>query len=1576
MQTTTSGATATALPPSIPSAAQLHTGQLEDYELMLTAMGDINLHNSIPIRPFSPLHRVSEDGFSAMWQLLRDQDFMDLCTNLELQLLDLYVSLEDGKYIYQTWGIDGNRVTLPLTEHAKWQALKPRIEMAATSLGGAINSNRTISMERICWFYGLAPWIRQNVHEHAAAKFALQENIASHHLKLEDDFDILELRRRPTDEDRAAFRASRRRSPNPSQVDTQTVHADIIRAEIIETVNQFLPEGSTSPLTYLANDILAGATVEQVRATPTIYLQKILQSAKAETLGMLLLSAMDWYGGEIGEETSPYIRTKLIANALQLWLASRTSENPDQIAGYALQARANWGKSYQAIRAEFEAHLLTSKQASSEKEAIVIARLFLPLFPAEFRARGIPVDLAYRSTVVWVNFVNGVNIVNATDPGLLGRLRFEQLVNLPIQLSEGATQEQLSQIGLARLLPTLDWAVAQGVIAQKSRKDYTQDDIDRALSELDKQTNELNEAIVRIDEEAPQRLSMAKNELERLFGKVAFTSDGRKLARTQMEPILYSRDTPFLRGKGYDSYSLLDVLASGKFDDQKKWFVTEADGTTLSSKWIQIDESRTIKSNGISLGEGWGGRQKVLSPFAKLLDVKTLFDNDFKHHLERITAAYETLIKSLLASLPYTDRQALEFGEIKVHSLRMQTNLVEADNETPEIILPLRARNGLILQATYEHQTTCYELLPRVGMLRRIENLDSKLFGGELKSEKWRVSKNGTSTVKVLRHKTVPFDWDAHLNGTAPKKQTDCQAIIEQLGDTLTATPKPAQNTQGAPLTLSSSRSAAISHHIATALLFVDPVALRKSAYGQTQFELEDEQTETGLAIIKMVVPFWGSIEDLMSGDKNRYPMGAFGLFTDLLSFGLPFGKFVSGSVRVITTTARLSLRATLPAFTSLTKKLLISTLSALNPLDGIPSLLKVLGTTAWKGGRFALGKLKGLAGRTGHYDFVHSLPQTGEAERWRPLADGDQLARVRGVDDVPVRNLTSSGKSDYRLIDPLSSKPYGPTLPTRAGELSQGRSHYAPLKKTNNQTLVDLSENTSVREVLEIDGRTTLFLDDVPYRLDGDVLRRVDLIDDSEALKLVPCRPRRMPGSDACINSYVTGDPAPTPALGSFDETKGYAPWFGDRLSTPATRPGHEGAFFARDGVVYKDVDNVLTAHKEHFTTLGFAKDWLVPGKEISTNLQFRKGIYGRIEVRGAYEGTDDLHRVGAILVPSIDETKTHVFTRLNTDKYYHTTVLAGQSLTEPLTLKRLLKAELAEGTEGAELLRVYTGSLGANNVARIYGVDAIERAMETMERIAIRIGTSATPPTNMKWLKVDTSPGEALMFDHSTRMIVTQLPKGATSWSRSKVAPEAFRQRTVEIFDTLFLEPSIVLKNTDSALRIDSTMKKLHNLIPRHQRPFNARNIAYAEVVTATGKREVYVSVSGAQGATGHLPLFRHNLGADQVKVGETTYFNVDMNEVFPSTSLRVSDEGKLLAVPATIKDIESYSPILTRKPTSLDSESKLISVIREKYPDPRSIGTVNVATTMPPCESCSVVIKEFGYDGRENALNVLWH
>jgi len=79
--------------------------------------------------------------------------------------------------------------------------------------------------------------------------------------------------------------------------------------------------------------------------------------------------------------------------------------------------------------------------------------------------------------------------------------------------------------------------------------------------------------------------------------------------------------------------------------------------------------------------------------------------------------------------------------------------------------------------------------------------------------------------------------------------------------------------------------------------------------------------------------------------------------------------------------------------------------------------------------------------------------------------------------------------------------------------------------------------------------------------------------------------------------------------------------------------------------------------------------------------------------------------------------------------------------------------------------------------------------------------------------------------------------------------------------------------------------------------------------------------------------------------------------------------------VAIPHTIKDIDTYTPALTRRPTSLDSEAKLISVLRKKYPENHMIASVDVATTMPPCTSCSVIVKEFGYDGTANALEVLW-
>lgn len=1564
MQTMPSNGTSSVPSASSPTTAQVFQGQLQDYELLLSFLraevNSLSHFSQTLIRPrtFSPLDQENETGQSALQSLLKDPDYQALCQNNKVSPHYLIVTLKDGAFVYETSNRDDvNKTALTLTGNARWKALRTRIEKSVPLLAGQIRYDRLVSLPRMATFYGMAPWDPTQTAEHQAAIDTLEEKIATFRLGLEEDFNILDLKRSITQEDRhVSFQ---------SALPAASLHGQFITGAIKQTIQTFLPDGSTSLLTHLAGDILLSATPERVRAQPTVYLQKILQSSEAEKLADLLLSTMDWYGGKPGEETSPHIRTKVVANALQIWFKARILDYPDRIAGYDLQTSSNWGKSYKNIWRAFENHLLTSKRASSEQEAIVMARLFLCQFPAEFQVTDIPIDLSYRGTVVWVNFVNGVNLVKSTDPKALSRRTFQQLVNLPLQLSKAATKEQSSDVGLARLLPTMDWAVTQGVIPQKRFEEYTQGDIERALSELDKHTSALNKAILQLNAEPPKRLSIAQTLVENhlhVFNMGAGDQNDsfwkeHDLARISPGAHLNPEQNVIKH------YSAIDVMAENKFDDKQPWSIFKKNGL-LTEYSLWLDQNRILQIGGSLL----------MARSYTFPDCKALFEQKFKSYMNLLKPAYETLIRSLLASLPFSDRQALELGTLTLYTLRKETYRIEARHETPEKVLPLRARNGLLLKTTYRGLTTTFELLPRAGVIRRIDNLDPDLFGGVLKSENWPIGTNSNS-VKVLRHQNLPFDWKAHSTGSTPLNQARCEAIIEQLGQTFMAPTHSVENDDSVPLTINSNRCREISNFIATHLLFKDPKALRTFAYGQTKFNREEAEWARTKEIIKIFVPFWKSIEDITSDDMERKVNGAFGLSMDWASFAFPIGKFVSGSAKLISNASRLTVRVRLTAFSLITKELLISTLQAMNPIDGVGTLLKALGSRGLKLGRSSIFRIRKMAGKAGHYEWVKSLPQISDASRWRPLASGDGLATFRGIDDVPIRNMTSAGKADYRLIDPVSARPYGPSLPPATGELSLGRSHYSPLETNNRHVMVEVSESTRIREMPEVDGRTTLFLDDVPYRLDGDILRRVDLIDDSEALKLIPCRPRRAPEQNICINSYVTGNPAPTPETGSFDETKGYAPWFGDRLSTPAGRPGQQGEFLTLDGAIYRVTENVPIRFNGNPRTLGFAQNHLAPSNSITATLEFRKGIYARIEVRGAYEGANDLHRVGAILVPALDDTATHVFTRINTHQYYLATVPKGHSLREPLTFKRMTEPAMADGTLGEELLRVYTGSLNANNIVRIHGIKAVERAMKTMEEIAIPIGTMAIPPRDMKWLKVDTSPGEALMFDNSTRMIVTRLPEGASSWTRSKEAPPAFRQKTAEIFDTLFLSPTINPKDTNAGLRIDNTMQKLQRLLPRHERPFNARNIAYAEVTPVSGHREIYVSVSGAQGSTTRLPLFRH-LGANHVRIGDTTYINIDFNQAFPKTSLAVTAEGKILAVPLTIKDVGTYKPIQTVRPTSLDSESKLISVIREKYPDPAEIRSIEVATTMRPCESCSVVMKQFGHEGAENALKVLWN
>ncbi|MGY2438928.1 hypothetical protein [Pseudomonas sp. SDO52101_S400] len=1370
----------------------------------------------------------------------------------------------------------------------------------------------------------------------------VEESSVKQTMELDAGPDIESLVSVPSARDRKRFKAFQLATPTLASVMTIDLYkANQVNEQIVDTVKSFMNAGPNL-IRRLAVDVLHEPTIAQVRAAPSTYLQRLLNSAESQDLADRLLKKLKWYGGEPGEQTSKSVHHQLLCKAICLYLQTAKDNEPQELAGFGWKDPVHWGKSYQALREDFERHLLRTKRAATTKESILLARVFEIRLSKDFAVRDIPPELRYKTSVVWVNFMHGVLLAEETDSDQSQALTFQQLVNLPLERSVGASSEQLENIARLRISPALEWAICTGVIQTKTALACDQEDIKSALSALEEQSDRLNKAVMTLDLLPPDRLQMAGQVLADLFRGFTFDRDGRKLLSA--DPSYGgSRSTPPLKLMGHD---FLDVYADGRLDGGKQWIVSQPDGKTRTTTALRLDDRRILYAE---LENSWGGYERVdegvLSWTGKHLpDINAQFESEYSNYLATIRPAYQTLIASLLTSLPLDDRRALAQGEVQILSLREKPGPQGPSEQD-------RARKGFVLKATHNGTITYYELIPSAGFIRLRTGLRFSTVGGVYTEFPLHASIPGQSYSPERNHSTsLLLDWRAHLHGSAPAARASCVGFLDVMSFR-PAVASSGSTTSESETTALTSRLNGLAQHIATHFLYVDEQHLRMQTRGMTTFDTArakvQQRLEHFVAIVKGFVPFWGSIDDLLSDKTEDKIMGGIGLLLDLASFLCPIGKFMSGSVRLIKATAgtsRIAVKASLPSFSTLSRKLLTSSLSNLNPLDGIPSLLQGMLTGARTGLHFArLGSVivyRRIRSKVHNFRMANNLPQALDPGNWSALTKGDTLATVNGVNDVLVRQ---TGLKRLHLVDPVTSLPYGPRLHNNGKSLKQGRSVFQTHPPTETHIVAQVPESASIREMLEVDGRTTLLIDDIPYRLDGDQLRRADLIDDQSMFKTVPCRVRRMPGSDVCRTSYVTQDPAPTPAIGSQDTSKGWADWFGDSIYTPAisTQPL---------------LGNAIRTYKR-----------------LDASLEFQKGIYARIKVRLPYSNPKkfDTLETGAIIVPSIDETKHYVYTRLNAADFYVTERLPGQALSDPLVLS---KAQTLPPELAGELKTVYTGSLNANNTVRIHGIAAVERALKTMEDIAIPLGTSANPPAGMKWLKVDTSPGEALMFDHSTRMIVAHRPEGATTWARSTEAPEAFRRRTAEIFDTLFLSPTISPVDAPGALRINDAMDKLQRLLHRFDRTDNPRNIAYAEVINANGAREVYVSVSGAQGTTKHLPVFRH-LGTNHVKIGDTTYINVDFNPTVSATNLELTEKGQLVAIPLTIKDIDTYTPKLATRPTSLDSESKLIRVIREKYPDPLELKSVSVATTMPPCGSCAVLMKAFGHKGEAGALEVLW-
>ncbi len=409
------------------------------------------------------------------------------------------------------------------------------------------------------------------------------------------------------------------------------------------------------------------------------------------------------------------------------------------------------------------------------------------------------------------------------------------------------------------------------------------------------------------------------------------------------------------------------------------------------------------------------------------------FEQGFNDYLSGAKSAYQTFIRALLPNLPLPDRSAIENGEVTLYALRQELQHVTVERETPQNIAAARGRHGFIIQARDKHRTTYYEVFPRAAVIRARPDIQTLTVNGKVVVESTGgSSRSGKAAFR--RATSMPFDWAAYQQGQRPRETVSSLLIAEPIGQVLPATaPAPSEYLRAAQ-TLTSARSRQLAAIVADALFHTDESQLKLAAERNTSaLEAAHETINDFSFYAKMLVPFWGGIEDIASGDPQRVESGALSLFTDVLSFAAPIGKYVGGSTRLVAQAGRISFQAALPRFAALTKTFLLTSLKELNPLEAVPSLLKIGGLSALRLSVAAARQVDaGLALFRKTLVKPSFMPsgrtlQSVDPQTWKPLETQDSLFTVEGIDHVPMRSVGTDLLPEYRLIDPLTNQAFGP---------------------------------------------------------------------------------------------------------------------------------------------------------------------------------------------------------------------------------------------------------------------------------------------------------------------------------------------------------------------------------------------------------------------------------------------------------------------------------------------------------------------------------------------------------------------
>lgn len=297
----------------------------------------------------------------------------------------------------------------------------------------------------------------------------------------------------------------------------------------------------------------------------------------------------------------------------------------------------------------------------------------------------------------------------------------------------------------------------------------------------------------------------------------------------------------------------------------------------------------------------------------KLSDINAVFNTELQRYFHAAEQATSTQIKHLIATLPLEDRKAIEYGKVTLlteHSISHTAfNQNRVETKVPD---------SLLLKTELDGVVTVYQVNLRDSNICQREELKDHPTGCQTdEADKWRYS-------KMLLEVKPSGRYSARITEEKPRA--------------------------GTPDSFASERS----RYIADALVEdLNIRALQSEARGVTTFDTEVPFYKKAREFMLNLIPLRSAIQNFRAGAVGD---GILDLAFDAFGFVVGLGVAAKGAK---------ALQAGTSAAVRLAQGVKIvgrAALGALNPLDGVGSLISRAAGGVQKGGLYAYNTLRGSA--------------------------------------------------------------------------------------------------------------------------------------------------------------------------------------------------------------------------------------------------------------------------------------------------------------------------------------------------------------------------------------------------------------------------------------------------------------------------------------------------------------------------------------------------------------------------------------------------------------------------------------